>query len=135
MTFSDFETEDIVLLTSLAVSTISVVVDEIYESTIFKVIKIAALIVSIVFAVYRIKMSKPFFKDISEKDWIKIGNDFQVVVSKKEHQRGKFPHSRCLVPNGHGGYGECFADGDVQPDGNIIIRVSQPAFIRLEVRK
>lgn len=135
MQVSDLEVEDVALLSSLAVSAAAVVIDEVYGSAFFKALKIVGLILSIGLAVHRIRTGKPFYKDITESDWVRTGEFFEMTVPKCEHKRGKFPHPRCLVPNGHGGYGECFADGDVQRNGNIILRVDKPAFIRLEVRK
>lgn len=135
MSLSDIESEDFALLASLVIATVAVLVDELYGGTLFKALKILSLILSIGLAIHRIKSGKPFFKDIADKDWVDAGEMFEVVVPKSIHKRGKFPHPRCLVPNGYGSYAECFIDGDVQPDGSIIVRAKKPVHIRLEVRK
>lgn len=135
MSLPDFETEDIALLSALVVSAFAVLIDDVYGSAIFKALKILGLILSIGLAIHRIRTGRPFYKDISNSDWVKVKQGFEVVVPKAEHKRGKAPNTRCLVPNGHGGYGGCFVEGDVQPDGNIIVRLDRPTFIRLEVRK
>lgn len=135
MAISDLEPEDIALMSSLAAATAAVAIDEIYSSAPFKALKIVGLVLSIGLAIQRIKTSRPFYKDIAATDWVTSGQGFEVTVPKKEHKRGRSPQTRCLVPNGHGGYGECFVEGDVQTDGSIIVRVDQPALIRLEVRK
>jgi hypothetical protein len=135
MAISDLETEDIALLSSLAIAAAAVVIDEVYSSALFKALKIIGLILSIGLAIHRIRTSRPFYRDIAASDWVANGKGFEVTVPKKEHKRGRSPDTRCLVPNGHGGYGGCFVEGDVQTDGSIIVRVDQPAFVRLEVRK
>lgn len=86
-------------------------------------------------AIHRIRTGRPYFKDIQEPMWEKAEKGYIARVARREHGRGKFPYARCLVPNGHGGFAECYLDPDVRPDGSIILRSESPARIRLEVRK
>ena len=81
------------------------------------------------------KTSKPYYKEILESDWIAAGDEYVTKIAKSEHNRGKFPHVRCLVPGESGGYSECFTDGEVDGEGNIVIQIGRPGSIRVEVRK
>src|SRR5829696_8293187 len=98
--------EDIALLVSIVVSGIAVVVDEIVGSTFFQVLKIAGVFVSVGLAVHRIRVSKPYLKDVTPSDWTAIEDGFEVRIPRSEHKRGKWPLARCLQKNEQGGYDE-----------------------------
>lgn len=136
MAFTDFESEDIALVASIAIATIAAIIDTIYGSLFFKALKIIGLILSFGLAIHRIRTSKPYYKDVTEHDWIeRENNTFEFQITKTEHKRGKFPHSRCLVPGISGGYTECLADAEVGNNGTIVVQINRPGNIRIEVRK
>lgn len=135
MLSNDFESEDIALVASIAIATLAAVIDTVYGSPVFKALKIISLILSFGLAIHRVRTSKPYYKEILESDWIAAGNEYVMKIAKSEHKRGKFPHVRCLVPGESGGYSECFTDGEVDAEGNIVIQINQPGSIRVEVRK
>lgn len=126
MSMSDLESEDIALLASIAIATTAAVVDTFYGSPVFKALKILSLFLSLGLAIHRVRTGKPFYKDVSESSWVKVQSEFEVRIPRSEHKRGKFPHARCLVSNGAGGYAECFAGGDVGLDGEVVVQVNTP---------
>ncbi|WP_145769810.1 hypothetical protein [Denitratisoma oestradiolicum] len=135
MALSDFESEDVALLASVAIATIAAVIDTFYGSPVFKALKILSLFLSLGLAYHRIKTSKPYFKDMPESAWKAVGQQYEVRISKSEHGRGKSPHARCLVPGQTGGFAECWADAEVGSDGEVVVQVNSPAALRIEIRK
>lgn len=135
MPLSDFETEDVVLLGSVAVATAATLIDTFYGSPLFKALKIVALFLSLWLAYHRIKTSKPYFKDMSASSWNVVGQQYEIRIPKSEHKRGKCPHARCLVPGQAGGYAECFADAEVGSEGEVVVQVNSPEAIRIVIRK
>src|SRR5215218_1184092 len=127
--------EDIALLISILVSGIAVVVDEIVGSTFFQVLKIAGVFVSLGLAVHRIRVSKPYLKDVTPSDWTAVEDGFEISIPRSEHKRGKWPLIRCLYKNEHGVYGLFETSISPMPDGAVVVGVSRPEEIRIEVRK
>ncbi len=135
MPLRDIETEDIVLLTSVALTALAIAVEEIYGSTAFKAVKIVGVILSLGLTIHRIRTGKPHFKDVSSDLWRKVGGEYQVLIPKSEHKRGKHPTARCLAKDEDGSLHECYAGAAVTDTGDLIVSASQPVAIRVEVRK
>lgn len=131
----DIDVEDVALLIAIIASAFATVVDEISGSTVFKVIKIVAPILSLIFAIQKIRTSKPFYRDVNAREWVKSGNEFEIIIPEKEHGRGKNPSAKCLVENEGGAFVECNALPEVLPNGSVIVKEHQPIAFRLEVRK
>ena len=64
------DAEDVALLVSIVTAGTAVVVDEVIDSTTFKVLKILALLLSLGLAVHRIRTSKPYVRDFVETDYL-----------------------------------------------------------------
>ena len=135
MPLRDIETEDIVLVTSVALTAIAIAVEELYGSTAFKAVKIIGVVLSLGLAIHRIRMGKPYFKELSADSWTKVAKEFQVVIPKAEHKRGKYPTGRCLAKGADGSHHECLVGSAVNDAGDLIVSASQPVAIRVEVRK
>jgi hypothetical protein len=135
MPLSDIEPEDFALVGAIGLATLAAVVDTAYGSPFFKAVKIFAMLLSLGLALHRVRTSKPFLKDVSEQAWRKTDTSYEVRIGKAEHGRGKYPHARCLVPGDAGGYTECWADAQVRQGGDVVVQVSAPASLRVEIRK
>lgn len=127
--------EDIALLISVIASIIATLIDEIAGSTIFKGLKIVALAVTLGLTISRIRTSRPFVKDFGEGDWSQIGTEYEILVPRSIHKRGRHPTAVCLTKDDSGGYAECNFGASIQDDGDISIREPAPGSFRLEVRK
>jgi hypothetical protein len=110
MLLRDLQPDDLALLGSVVIASVAVLIGEVYSSTWFKGLKILAVLVSLGMALYRLKIARPFAKDIPSSSMVKTGQYFQCTVPKGEHGRGKYATARCLTPNDAGGYSECYAD-------------------------
>lgn len=135
MALSDFEAEDVALLTSVAIATVAALADTFYGSPMFKALKILSLFLSLGLAYHRIRTSRPYFKDMSETSWKPVGQQYEIRIPKSEHGRGKSPHARCLTPRQTGGFSERWADAEVGSDGEVVVQIDSPSALRIEIRK
>lgn len=135
MPFRDLEAEDVALLVATATAAAAVILDEAYGSPIFKGAKILATLVSLGLALQRLRTSKPYIKDLTESDWEKVGTEYQVVIRRSEHGRGKVPTSRCLTKDERGAYHECFVGAGAREDGDVFVSEEKPVAVRVEIRK
>jgi len=131
----NLQADDIALVASIALSAVAVVVGEFYVSPWFKALKIAAVFVSLAMAAYRLKVGRPFYKQISAASMQPNDRYFECRVLKSEHGRGKYATAVCATPNDSGGYSQCYADASVLPNGDILVRATQRFDLRLEVRR
>ena len=130
----NIDTEDVLLVLSIVVAIAASLIDAVVASTLFKVLKIAALVLSLGLAWHRITTSKPFIRDISPEAWQQVGEELEVRISRKEHGRGKTPKPRALVKDPDG-FAEGVTDMIVDDAGTVIYRVAARFPIRVEIRK
>ncbi len=136
MTLSDIENEDMALIGAIVVALLAAFIDAFYDSEVFKALKILSLLLSLWLAFHRIKLAKPFVKDIDTTSWKVVGQRYEVRVEKSEHGRGKTPQARCLGHGPAGGYTElAFDASEVIPNGDVVVISDRPSNIRLEIRK
>lgn len=130
----DMETEDLVLVASILLTIAASWLDFVLGSTVFKIVKVLAPIVSLGVAIHKIRTSKPFVKDVPADAWLPIKDGYEYRILRSEHGRGNQPKPRLLLEKPDG-YAEGMAEMVVNDDGAVIYRVNTPTPIRAEVRK
>lgn len=133
--WSDVDGEDVALLAALVLASVAALLDTVIGSVIFKALKVLGLLLSLGLAIHRIRTGKPYIKDLEAGHWKAVGQRYQVRVLRDEHGRGRSPRVLCMVPGELGGYAECVAGAEVDDNGDVFVIASEPAAMRLDIRK
>jgi hypothetical protein len=127
--------DEMSLLAATLLAAASTIADELLSHSIFKWIKIIAVVVSAILAVQRVRQARPYCRDFDAGDWRAEGNEHVATIPRSEHGRGRYPYARPLVPTERGEFAECGADAIVDANGDVSVRHAMPFRLRIEVRK
>ncbi len=131
----NFEAEDILLLAGVVTLLTVSIAEAAHDSTIYKGVKILALLISLYLAWDRIRTSRPYWRDVKRGDWTKLsGREYELRLTRREHRRGRTPFPRAMAPESDG-FAEVELDQRAGADGTVIFRVASPVDLRLEVRR
>jgi hypothetical protein len=127
--------EEILLLVTTVMSFITMLIDDIYENILFKLLKLLSVCLSIYFAWSRYKTSKPFYLTFKSNDWRPAENGFQITILRTTHQRGKSPTIALQHVNIDGSVSQISGRVESKADGTIIVLSPVPYDMRIEIRK
>lgn len=127
--------EDILLLGTVVSSFVATVIDDIYDSFLFKLLKLFATCLSIYLAWSRYKTSKPFHVAVKSNDWKPTKTGLQIEIPRTTHGRGKSPTVALQKLNADDSISQIIGRVAIEPDGKIIILGAVAFDMRVEIRK